>query len=137
MVIVTNAQFGWVKASCANFLPNVAETISELEIQVIYSRGQGNPADVSVPTKWKQDAFQSALSELGTTFDSIVSVGDQVYERDAARRLCKKNGSKSKTVKLIEDPSISDLIVQLNYLKDAFVRISSIDEDIDAEFSLS
>ena len=137
IVIVTNAQLGWVKTSCANFLPDVADTISELDIQVIYSRGQGNPADVSVPTKWKHDAFQAALSDLGTPVDSIVSVGDQVYERDAAHRLCKRQGSRSKTVKLIEDPSISDLTDQLNYLKDAFGKIASMGEDIDAEFSLS
>jgi len=137
VIIVTNSQVGWVKTSCANFMPDVYEVIRDLQVKVVYSRGTEDPSNPAIPTKWKADAFNKVLNELGQSVDNIVSVGDQIYERDAARKISKsKPGCKNKTVKLIEDPSIADLISQVNYLKDSIGRIASLGENFDADFTL-
>ena len=132
-IILTNAQVTWVEISCKNFMPRVWPVIQELGIDIVYAR-QSVEQDVAVcreldynynanaPQLWKERAMKENISRfysqyLHQSWKNIVSIGDQICEHNALRivSLARPSGKKkcrTKTVKLIEEPSIENLIAE-------------------------
>jgi hypothetical protein len=132
-IILTNAQVTWVEISCKNFMPRVWPVIQELGLDIVYAR-QSVEQDVAVcreldynynsnaPQLWKERAMKDNISRfysqyLHQSWKNIVSIGDQICEHNALRivSLARPTGKKkcrTKTVKLIEEPSIENLIAE-------------------------
>jgi hypothetical protein len=132
-IILTNAQVTWVEVSCRNFMPRVWPIIKELGIDIVYAR-QSVEQDISTcrdldynynanaPQLWKERAMKDNISKfysqyLHQSWKNIVSIGDQICEHNALRivALARPTGKKkcrTKTVKLIEEPSIENLIAE-------------------------
>ena len=132
-IILTNAQVTWVEISCKNFRPRVWPVIQELGLDIVYAR-QSVEQDVAVcreldynynsnaPQLWKERAMKDNISRfysqyLHQSWKNIVSIGDQICEHNALRivSLARPTGKKkcrTKTVKLIEEPSIENLIAE-------------------------
>ena len=132
-IVLTNAQVGWVEISCRNFMPKVWPVLKELNVDIVYAR-QSVEQDVmtsreldynynaNAPQLWKERAMKDNISQfysqyLHQSWKNIISIGDQACEHNACRivalaRPSTKKSCRTKTVKLIEEPSIENLIAE-------------------------
>jgi len=115
VVIVTNGNDGWVEHSCALFMPNLMPFISV--VTVVSAKGRYSGVLYS-PTTWKRltfcDIYDMAFVGRKGPFN-IVSIGDSVSEELAVHALAdsRPNADLTKSVKLMEGPSPTQLIRQL------------------------
>ena len=145
VVIVTNAQAGWVETSCRNFLPEVLETIEALAIDVVYARSTVEFPERLMPQSWKEKAMKDAVGRfysqyLHQSWKNVVSVGDQTCDRDALKvvthaRPTPKKRCRTKTVKLRDEPTVADLIEQLHTLMRWIQPLVHLDRTVDIDLS--
>jgi hypothetical protein len=104
VVIVTNAAKGWVQKSGARFVPRLTRHVEKSGIAVISAQAafarscpSGDPAD------WKKKAFARELERLKKSSGraraggaargvNVISIGDAIFEREAAHFAAKKPG---------------------------------------------
>jgi hypothetical protein len=160
IVIVTNAQVNWVQTSCRNFLPKVGPVIEQYKCGIVYARAKfevdaASPrrgtqrfeynGNVNCPQTWKEDAFRGEITKFyskyaNQSWKNIVSVGDQVCEHDACKIVVasrpaetKKRKCRVKTIKLLEDPSIEDLVAQLHVVHSWLRGVVAYDGNLDVD----
>jgi len=155
-IILTNAQVGWIEISCRNFMPLVWPVIKELNIDLVYAR-QSVELDAAInrdldynynanaPQLWKERAMKDHISKfysqyLHQSWKNIVSIGDQACEHNACRivtiaRPMNKKKCRTKTVKLIEEPSIENLSAQLQVLVQWVSGLIAFDGDLNVDLS--
>jgi hypothetical protein len=154
-VILTNAQVGWVPISCQNFMPRVWPVIQELKIDIIYARQsvendieQSRELDynynMNAPQLWKERAMKDNISRfysqyLHQSWKNIVSIGDQTCEHNACRivtmgRQIKKK-CRAKTVKLVEEPSVENLIAENQVILQWLNGLVQYDGDLEVDLS--
>ena len=141
VVIVTNAEKGWVERSCKSWMPQVLPALEDCD--VISARSQWEPRGVRSPTGWKAQAFNEAISRFYSRYrqqswKNVVSVGDARYEHDALQRVMGSvEGTKCrfKTVKFLERPNIVQLTLQIRFLKQGLNDIVEENSDLDLHFS--
>ena len=115
VVIVTNGNDSWVEKSCALFMPRLMSFISA--VTVVSARGRYSGILYS-PTTWKRltfcDIYDMAFVGRKGPFN-IVSIGDSVSEEIAVHALAdsRPNADLTKSVKLMEGPTLTQLIRQL------------------------
>jgi hypothetical protein len=150
VAIVTNASEPWVTFSVEKLLPSLLPEVQN--IPVIYARSfaNGDPdfaglqganqakeamqIDVKAPQRWKEHAFRKVI---GDSWQNIISVGDQSFEREAARQVVADSGRMAhcrlKTTKFIENPDIDELCAELRMLHDALESIILYEGNLDVE----
>jgi hypothetical protein len=147
LVILTNAQQGWVETSCKNFMPPVLEVINRLKIDIVYARSTVEFPDRLMPQSWKEKAMQIKASEFYSQYQqqswkNVISVGDQTCDLEALKIVADSRPTKgklcrTKTVKLIEDPEVDTLVKEVSWLiknikpivsKDSHVNMNLRDE---------
>ena len=155
-VILTNAQVGWVEISCRNFMPKVWPVIQELDIDIVYAR-QSVEQDMMVsreldynynanaPQLWKERAMKENISKFYSRYahqswKNIVSIGDQVCEHNACRlvalaRPSTRKTCRTKTVKLIEEPSIENLVAENQVLLQWLKGLVQYDGELSIDLS--
>lgn len=155
-IILTNAQVSWVEISCKNFMPRVWPVIQELKIDIVYAR-QSVEQDVAsckeldynynanAPQLWKERAMKDNISRfysqyLHQSWKNIVSIGDQVCEHNACRivalaRPSGKRKCRTKTVKLIEEPSIENLVAENQVILQWLGGLVQYDGDLSVDLS--
>eukprot|EP00449_Zooxanthella_nutricula_P004144 CAMPEP_0198498050 /NCGR_PEP_ID=MMETSP1462-20131121/6768_1 /TAXON_ID=1333877 /ORGANISM="Brandtodinium nutriculum, Strain RCC3387" /LENGTH=264 /DNA_ID=CAMNT_0044226947 /DNA_START=103 /DNA_END=897 /DNA_ORIENTATION=+ len=119
VIIVTNAEHGWIEMSCKKFMPSLwqaLEDVKALSARSVYER-QG----VMQPGVWKLLAFRGEIDRVfgvgakggfgGGPQRNIVSVGDSLHEREALIRVteCCPN-SWAKVLKLMEKPTAEEFL---------------------------
>jgi len=97
------------------------------------------------PRRWKEAAFQKALTEFYSrrhpnlqSWKNVVSIGDAPYERDALRsvvvtRPTKNKQCRTKTVKMLQEPTIEELAMELKVIHEGFSLIVSYPGNVDVE----
>lgn len=144
VVVVTNAEEGWVDLSCKAWLPGLQETIASCE--VASARSTWEPRGVSSPAGWKARAFEDVIDKFYSKYQhqswkNIISIGDAPHEREALSRVMRwapcHRGKKcrSKSVKLVLRPSIEQLTRELQMLRESLKEIVWHDDDLDLHFS--
>lgn len=123
VIIVTNADEGWVEATAQRFLPGVARYFPFLTI--ISARALCMPFESNI-YMWKRHAFDSCVQQFlqpcpvdGThtcniecrfARRQILSIGDSLLERDAVQCMAFNHpGLVAKSLKLIDQPSVAVL----------------------------
>merc|ERR1711971_406212 len=92
VVLVTNAERGWIELSCQKFLPGLLPLLEN--VKAVSARTTFESREVSSPLEWKLRAFER---EISTFFGqerlscphakkNILSLGDAVHEREALLR---------------------------------------------------
>jgi hypothetical protein len=140
--IITAARVNWVVASAFHFLPRVHALLAAVHpagrLQVVSARewyqqhisqsliqsrpGSGQPL-LGDPLAWKTATFEALCAHLqvqdvarrrGQRTD-LVSVGDATYEREACARMELRGPAfvRSKTLKLVDRPTLDELLDQL------------------------
>lgn len=121
VVVITNAEWGWVELSCKHFLPTLWPLLENIKIRSARSffEQRGSLA----PALWKRVAFQQELRTFcqncckiaknsvarvaSSRLRNVISLGDSVNERDALRYITKDSADCwGKSVKLMEQPDM-------------------------------
>lgn len=136
VVIVTNAEWGWVELSCARFMPTLLPMLES--VKVVSARSTLDPAGKLTPLKWKCEAFLREITNLSQALAAgqemcVTSVGDSEYERKALRLSASKfnTNCRRKSVKLTVQPTLSQLVREHVLLADSLVDILRHDGNLD------
>jgi hypothetical protein len=112
VVLVTNAETGWIEMSCWKFLPSLYRRISDFKILSARSKYEQN--GVTSPFEWKSRAFTAEIdgyfASSRTVRRNVISFGDSAHEREAVIRATQEmSNCRTKSLKLVERPEISEL----------------------------
>jgi hypothetical protein len=134
VVIVTNAQQGWVELSCSNVMPALMSVLEEVGI---VSARANHEHDSQDPSEWKRLAFVREVELLHGPSDellNVISVGDSLHEQRAAISLGNsRHNCFAKSLKFTDSPSIEDLIEQHDLLSACFVDVAEHNGHLDVE----
>jgi len=144
VVVVTNAEEGWVDLSCKAWLPYLQDTLTNCE--VASARSMWEPRGIASPAGWKARAFEDVIDRFYSQYKhqswkNIISIGDAPHEREALSRVVRWAPSghgkrcRSKSVKFILRPSIEQLIREIQLLRESLKEIVWHDDDLDLHFS--
>lgn len=153
VVIVTNANVGWVETSCRNFLPGLLPIVEDID--VVYARSvyhedfemdyRRDFCFTPEPQLWKEKAFHVTLHNLYSEYEeqswkNVVCIGDSVFEQEAVRSVVAQRPHTErrchlKTTKLMDSPTIQQLISQVSSIRDALPKIVEHDGQLDIEIS--
>lgn len=120
VLIITNAEAGWVELSAQKFMPRVVPYLRDLRI--ISARTEFEPSWPDSPVDWK---VQSFMKEVGNFVDrvdvkehkNILSFGDSIHERTAVQHATKRLTDHScKSIKFVERPTVDQLTRQLDLI---------------------
>ncbi|CAK9065366.1 unnamed protein product [Durusdinium trenchii] len=143
VVVVTNAEEGWVEMSCRAWLPSLLETVSKCE--VASARSQFEPTGVTSPAGWKARCFEEVIEGFyqrypNQSWKNIISIGDAPHEREALARVVRMapifrgKRCRAKSVKFVLRPTIEQLVRELHLLRESLREIVVHDDDLDMHF---
>lgn len=144
VIIVTNAEEGWVDLSCKAWLPELGPSLEKAD--VVSARSNWEPRGIASPAGWKARAFEDAIDSFYSSYPNqswknIISIGDAPHEREALSRVVRwapggqGKRCRSKSVKLVLRPSIEQLTRELQMLRESLKEIVLHDDDLDLHFS--
>lgn len=138
VVVVTNAERGWIELSCHKFLPTLAPLLEG--VRRVSARTTYESPQCPAPLDWKISAFESEAAkfvchqtaELETPPKNILSLGDGAHEREALMRVTyDMPNCHAKSLKFVERPSLSQILRQHDLVKGWFDRIVHYNGDLD------
>jgi len=140
VVVVTNAESGWVQLSAQKFVPAVCTLLSKLKI--ISARSTYEGAHPENPLKWKFCAFQehvqAAFGAESKQVKHVVSFGDSNVEREAVRAVTRTvHNCRTKSVKFAESPSLRELVRELQLVTNCMTYVVTHDGDLDLQLSIT
>jgi len=150
VILVTNAKAPWVDISCQSFLPQVKEILKDIPVtyalELVKENGLDgfNQREGCLLTETKARAMRAAVSQFysqypNQSWKNIVSIGDAYFEHDAIRQVVggrsQEKPCRTKTIKLLEGPTIPGMIVQLSIIKVWLQNIVRADSDVDIDLS--
>lgn len=149
MVIITNATLSHIKSTFENFLPELSEFFESCGIRIedLVCSARDLWA-AAFPYEhfydfWKAWTLEDILRELqndGVHMVTVLSIGDDEPERRAAAYVeteMKGFVRNTKIVKMVDNPKIVDLIVQLKYIHRNLPRYISTDSCFDVKLDLT
>lgn len=138
VVIVTNAEEGWVQHSVRKHVPALLGAVEGLE--VVSARTAYEQDHPGAPSEWKRLAFERVVDDFLHGMDdgkwaNFISLGDQVWERNALFAATDKvPGCWSKAVKLLERPSLPIFIKQHKALAEGLTVVVESRGNLDLSF---
>jgi hypothetical protein len=138
VVIITNAQAGWIEESSKKLMPTVYEFIINKKIKLISARNEMEKT-IPDPTRWKAIIFQKyfELSYEKKTNINVISFGDNYYDRYALFNLTSNSINLKKNVKLLDKPTINQLINQLILINKLFDKIITFNKELDVRIEFN
>jgi hypothetical protein len=141
VVVITNAETGWVELSCAKFIPTVLPYLTSLDIQVLSARSTFECEYPDSPLKWKCAGFSHILSPYlnnDNIFKNILSFGDSHVEREAVRSVTMSyNNTLCKSVKFAERPNIEQLKRQIQLIINCMEYIYNHNNHLDLQLTVT
>jgi hypothetical protein len=141
VVIVTNAESGWVTLTSQKFMPRLGSLLASFPS--ISARSTYEPMGISNPFQWKLKAFENVIYEHHQLLSSpdaaiarmnVLSFGDSIHERDAAHQVCATLSSSPlfcKSIKFIERPDIAQLTKQHVLIRDNLSKVVAHEGTLD------
>lgn len=121
VVLVTNAESGWVELSCHKYFPRVTKLLPH--VKIVSARTTFESLFPGRPGEWKLQAFRNILQynispEHGVE-TNVISVGDSLYEREAVHIAARElvwGSVLIKSIQLMSRPAAAELGSQLAIL---------------------
>lgn len=120
VVIITNAEEGWVQLSCLRFMPRLLPLLRR--VPVVSARTQYEAMGIYCPAECKRLAFEREVTEFTRTLSnnqkvSLVAIGDSTHEHAALQRAADLvPGCSTKSLVFAEQPSPKQLYEQLGFV---------------------
>jgi len=142
VVVITNAETGWVELSARKFMPSLLPTLAKL--RVVSARSTYEALHPDSPSEWKVAAFQQELSAAfaGRRADAnrnVVSLGDSVHERTAIHKVTAGGGAgvRTKSIKFVERPTVEQLKRQLDLVYNCVQEIAAHNGHLDLMLTIA
>jgi len=149
VIVVTNAKRPWVDSSCRSFIPQAKVAMKNIPVMYALELVQGSDCEERgcFLTLTKARAMKAAVSDFysrytNQSWKNIISIGDALFEHDAIRQVVRdrppeeaEKKCRTKTVKLLEGPTIAGIVVQLSIIESWLPKIVQLDQDIDIDLS--
>jgi hypothetical protein len=154
VIIITNAETGWVELSCKKFLPRCVAMVSRL--RVLSARSTFESRFPDSPSDWKVAAFAQEIHhayggrKAELTRRNIISLGDSTHERAAIHKVTQGMGAASyadkgasglkvnvKSVKFVERPTLEQLKRQLDLVSSCFNEVVGHAGNLDLMLTIS
>lgn len=134
VVLVTNAERGWIELSCTRFLPTLLPLLEGLKL--VSARTLYESARCPTPCEWKIAAFSCELDRVfGRSDDrrkNILSIGDSTHEREAVLvATAPLKNCRTKSLKFVERPKLDQLCRQHLLMASCLRRIVHHDGNLD------
>ncbi|KAL8274851.1 hypothetical protein Esti_001203 [Eimeria stiedai] len=139
VVLVTNASLEWVSRSGEKYIPGVWQQLLQQQIEIVSARDRLQ--HLGIPQRlWKTHVFSEIVGDtLGPLAAAgepccLISIGDGEGEREACMQLCRSLPGKGwlfKSLKLLMQPSCSQLTSQHLLLQQAFTDILLVQQSLD------
>jgi len=138
VVIVTNAERGWIELSCQKFMPTLYPSLESLKL--LSARTTYESPELASPLDWKLCAFDAEIRQVfGAEVivkperrKNVLSFGDSVHEREALlRTTAKLPNCRSKSLKFVERPDIGQICKQHSLVTSCFDHIVHHDGNLD------
>jgi hypothetical protein len=119
VMIITNAEKGWVELTCRHFMPEVAPLLEG--VRIMSARSAFELSWPALPIRWKRLAFHSEISAFFETHsgylaaghrENVISIGDSLHEREALIRATELRHCWKKSIKFLDQPSPEQLVKQ-------------------------
>ncbi len=140
VVVITNAEAGWVELSGRRFLPEVVDFFRANDIKIVSARTTFESDFPDAPSSWKVAAFSQEVTHMFPDEDelNVLVLGDSMSERDAAHALgSRMPNTKVKTVKFVERPSIDQLMRQVQLVAQSLPDLASYSSSFDVDLVVS
>lgn len=140
VVVITNAEAGWVELSGRRFLPRVVQFLEAHRIKIVSARTSFESDFPDAPSSWKVAAFSQEVAQMFPGDDelNVLVLGDSMSERDAAHALGSRlPNSRVKTVKFVERPSIDQLMRQVQLVAQSLPDLASYASSFDVDLVVS
>lgn len=138
VVLVTNAERGWIELSCQKFMPSLYSSLDGL--RVLSARTTYESDSCPSPLDWKLKGFEAEIRRFygpaavndGERRKNVLSLGDSAHEREALLRCCAPlPNCRSKSLKFVERPDLAQLCKQHSLVSNCFDRIVHHDGNLD------
>merc|ERR1719331_1923557 len=127
VVLVTNAERGWIELSCQKFMPTLYPHIES--VKILSARSTYEQQGVTSPFEWKYLAFESEIHHFYDLFaddqrKNVISFGDSAHEREALIRVTEHLPScRTKSLKFVERPEVEQLVKEHELISGCFKHI--------------
>lgn len=127
VVLVTNAERGWIELSCQKFMPSLCPLLES--VKILSARSTYEQQGIASPFEWKYLAFESEITEFYTVLGSdhcknVISFGDSAHEREALIRVTERiSNCCTKSLKFVERPEIEQLLKEHELISGCFRHI--------------
>ncbi|GAB5029505.1 protein kinase [Nannochloropsis oceanica] len=139
VLIITNAQTGWVELCVSKFMPDMMAVL-DASVRVVSARSSFERYFPGDPLCWKAAAFAHELHQLqkslGTPLKNILSFGDSMEERTAVKIAAGQLQSRAKSIKFLDAPSPRQLHQQIEVVTDCLEWIWRHNGDLDVVLTL-
>jgi len=138
VILVTNAERGWIELSCQKFLPTLMPMLEN--VKIVSARTSYEMAGCKAPREWKLRAFEAEMTAffgLETIFDeaqrkNTLSLGDSVHEREALlRATASLPNCRAKSLKFVERPDVRQILKQHELITGSLNQIVHHDGHLD------
>jgi len=136
VILVTNAEHGWVELSCKKFMPELYRSLQE-GIKILSARSTYEQLGVAQPSEWKYLAFAREIDGFYEMFSgdrqkNIISIGDSPHERWALIRVAERlPNSCAKALKFMEKPELGQLLREHELISGCLEDIVRYDGSLD------
>jgi hypothetical protein len=141
VILVTNAERGWIELSCRKFLPSLCPLLES--IQIISARFLHEKPGVTLPSMWKSLAFRNEVNHFCKPLDpdrtkNIISFGDANHERLAVFQVTSDmSNCLTKSFKFMEQPHLEQLRKEHEMIYWCLRHIVSHDGTLDLQVQIA
>jgi hypothetical protein len=135
VILVTNAEHGWIELSCQKFMPSLYPILQD--VKILSARTTYETKGVISPFEWKYLAFEHEIcgfyeSSSTTRRKNVISFGDSAHEREALIRVTERmQNCRTKSLKFVERPEVEQLLKEHELITGCFRHIVNHDGNLD------
>lgn len=141
VVLVTNAERGWIELSSRKFLPTLCPLLES--VKILSARAAYEKPGVTLPSQWKSFAFRDEIAKfyepLGPEWTKhIISFGDAMHERLAVFQATSGMANCCvKSFKFMEKPDLEQLLKEHGLIYWCLRHIASHDGTLDLQVQIA
>eukprot|EP00927_Polykrikos_kofoidii_P027781 TRINITY_DN24336_c0_g1_i2.p1 TRINITY_DN24336_c0_g1~~TRINITY_DN24336_c0_g1_i2.p1 ORF type:complete len:381 (+),score=71.86 TRINITY_DN24336_c0_g1_i2:135-1277(+) len=128
VVLVTNAESGWIELSCKKFMPSLYPVLENM--RAVSARSTYEHQGVSSPFEWKYLAFEYEVQQFyksvpAERMRNVISFGDSAHEREALIRVTQRMPNCcTKSLKFVERPEPEQLLKEHDLISGCVRRVA-------------
>jgi len=148
VILVTNAESGWVELSCQKWMPGLSDSLQD--VRTLSARSTYEQWGIVQPSEWKYLAFQQELARFcqdkspasgeadamaaSVRCRNVISIGDSPFEREALIRVtAHMPNSFVKAIKFMARPEVHQLCQEHKLISGSFLDLVNHKGNLDME----